>query len=182
MTKFQWTKKQVDEATRDHPPANPVFIEAFLREVQAAGEGMTRVQFFEIYRRCAPTRDENADYFDYEILSDHFTHMAGFHEAWKLVKTKPLPKITTAANASDVGLPLDFISLGGKPEWIQGEEFPICPKCDKDMVLLLQLKSLPYEITKLHRNLRCYTFGDAGNFYVFTCPKCGTFKTSSECY
>jgi rubredoxin len=182
MTKYQWTKKQIEEATKDHPPDTPKYMDAFLAAVKEAGQSLTRTKFFELFEACSPSDDDDVDYFDYDILSDRWVLVADFSEAWAIPEAEPLPHITTTARCGAFSLPDDFCSLGGTPEWIQNEKYPICPECDADMVLFLQLKSLPYEITRQAEALCAYTFGDAGNFYLFHCPRCGTHKTSWECY
>ena len=95
---------------------------------------------------------------------------------------EPFPRITTTAKFGKQSLPKDFCTLGGTPEWIQNEMYPICLECDADMVLFIQLKSLPYAITKKKEELGVYSFGDAGNFYLFCCPKCDTYNTSWQCH
>jgi hypothetical protein len=182
MTKYEWTKKQIAEATKDYPPGNLKYIDAFLAEVMKAGQSLTRTKFFEIYEACGPSDEDDADYFDYAILSDHWVLVADFGEAWNLPEAEPLPHITTTAKFGTFSLPVDFCSLGGTPDWVQNENYPICPECDADMLLFLQLKSLPHSITSQKEELSVYTFGDAGNFYLFHCPKCDTHKTSWECY
>ena len=182
MTKYEWTKKQIEEVTKDYPPDNPKYMDAFLAEVKKAGQALTRTKFFELFEACAPSDDDTTDYFDYAILSDRWALVADFSEAWELQDSEPLPRITTSAQFGALPLPADFCSIGGTPDWIQNEKYPACPQCDADMVLFLQLKSLPHEITKQHETLRAYTFGDAGNFYLFHCPKCDTHRTSWECY
>jgi hypothetical protein len=56
--------------------------------------------------------------------------------------------------------------LGGSPTWIQGEEPPDCPKCQKTMVFLLQLASNAH-----------ISFGDVGMLYVFACRDCQVSAT-----
>jgi len=51
--------------------------------------------------------------------------------------------------------------LGGSPAWIQMEETPDCPKCEKPMGFSLQLAS----------DSRI-TYGDMGMLYAFACPEC----------
>jgi hypothetical protein len=182
MTKYEWTKAQVETATAEFQPEDRTYIDAFLAEIAKAGEELTRTQFEEIFEAGSPPDEVDAGYFDYNILSDHFVLVADFSEAWDISESTPLPRVSTKANFGDVALPDDFCSLGGTPEWIQNEKYPICPKCDGDMVLFLQLKSIPYEITKNHEELEAYPFGDAGNFYLFHCTNCGTHQTSWECY
>lgn len=182
MSKYEWTKKEIDLAMNGDLPKNRKYIDAFLAAVKKAGPNLTRTKFFELYEACGPGDDQDVDYLDYPVFDDHWVLVADFSEAWDMPATPALPRITAKAAIRKIRLPDDFISLGGTPDWIQNERFPICPKCDCDMVLFLQLKSLPYEITKKDEALMAYTFGDAGNFYLFHCPKCGTHKTSWECY
>ncbi|MBN8422810.1 MAG: hypothetical protein J0L73_28135 [Verrucomicrobia bacterium] len=182
MTKYEWTKKQVEMATLEHPPKNRAYIDSFLSAVEKAGQSLTRTQFFELYKASVPGEDEDVDYFDYPVLDDHWVLVADFKEAWDIPAPPALPRITTQAAAGETSLPADFCTLGGTPDWIQNECFPICHKCDGDMVLFLQLKSLPYEITEKEKALEACTFGDDGHFYLFLCPTCGTHKTSLECH
>ena len=182
MTKYEWTKKQIYEATKDYPPENRRYLDAFLEEVKKAGESLTRTKYLELFEQGRPPLDADTDYFEYDVLDDRFALVANFSEAWQIPEVEPLPRITTTSKCGKVKLPDDFCTLGGTPDWIQNERFPICPQCDADMILFLQLKSLPYELTKKREDLAAFTFGDAGNFYLFQCPACDTYKTSSECY
>jgi hypothetical protein len=183
MTKYEWTKRHIDEAKKEYPPDNPKYMDDFLAAVKEAGQSLTRVKFFELFDSCAPPDDDDdIDYFDYDVLSDLWTLGANFGEAWTIPAPEPLPRITTTAKFHEQSLPDDFCSLGGTPEWIQEEKYPICPQCDNDMVLFLQLKSLPFELTRVTKALDAFTFGDAGNFYIFHCVKCATHKISCECY
>lgn len=182
MTKYEWTYQQIEMATKDYPPANRQFMDSFLDSVKKAGQSLTRTEFFKLYEACGPGENEDVDYFDYATLDDYWVYTADFSEAWDMPLTPPLPHIITTATAGETALPSDFCSLGGTPEWLQYEDFPICAECDCDMVLFLQLKSLPRSITKTQESLEVYAFGDAGNFYLFHCPKCRTHKTSWECH
>ena len=51
--------------------------------------------------------------------------------------------------------------VGGVPAWIQLEETPGCPKCERPMAFLLQLAS----------DSRI-SYGDVGMLYAFACPSC----------
>ena len=51
--------------------------------------------------------------------------------------------------------------VGGLPTWIQMEETPDCPKCEKPMAFVLQLAS----------DSRI-SYGDMGMLYAFACPEC----------
>ncbi|OGC50593.1 hypothetical protein A2716_05320 [candidate division WWE3 bacterium RIFCSPHIGHO2_01_FULL_40_23] len=73
--------------------------------------------------------------------------------------------------------------LGGHPEWIQGDETPICPTCKKEMSFIGQIDSLehqsknnPYSIDALSPDQE-YMFGDVGMIFVFLCFDC--LETSS---
>ena len=51
--------------------------------------------------------------------------------------------------------------LVGWPQWIQGAEYPVCPRCSRQMILVFQLDSndhLPF------------MFGDMGTGHVTQCP------------
>ena len=182
MSVYEWTKRQIEEAKDGFPPYESRYMDAFLAAIGEAGESITRSRFFEILDACRPGEDEDVDYPDYEVLEDHLLLGADFGEAWTIAEPEPLPVVTTSAKSDGVPLPDEFCRLGGTPDWIQDGRPPICKQCDADMVLLVQLKSLPYELTREHPELQAFTFGDAGNFYVFICPACGTHGTSWDCY
>jgi uncharacterized protein YwqG len=62
---------------------------------------------------------------------------------------------------ADSDYPLNGDKLGGWPDWLQGADYPYCPRCGVKMQLLFQLTSeghLPY------------LFGDSGTGYVTQCP------------
>jgi uncharacterized protein YwqG len=52
--------------------------------------------------------------------------------------------------------------LGGWPYWVQGVEYPSCPKCNKQMQLVFQIDS--------NDNL-VFMFGDAGCGHITQCPE-----------
>jgi hypothetical protein len=51
--------------------------------------------------------------------------------------------------------------LGGWPSWVQGPEYPTCPRCNTRMVYLLQLES---------NGLCRHQFGDLGAGHLCQCP------------
>jgi uncharacterized protein YwqG len=67
---------------------------------------------------------------------------------------RELAETISAAAAGD--------KLGGWPHWIQGVEYPSCPRCAARMALVFQLDS--------NDNLD-FMFGDAGVAHVTQCPQ-----------
>jgi uncharacterized protein YwqG len=61
--------------------------------------------------------------------------------------------------------------LGGEPNWIQNDEIPKCPKCNKHMTFICQIDSIGY--TGSAKTTGEYMFGDVGMFYNFFCFNCG---------
>ena len=62
----------------------------------------------------------------------------------------------------DAGLPRAGDKLGGWPAWVQGVEYPTCPRCGTQMQLVFQLDSechLPF------------MFGDMGIGHLTQCPQ-----------
>ena len=62
----------------------------------------------------------------------------------------------------EAGMPRPGDKLSGWPAWVQGVEYPDCPKCNKQMRLVLQLDSrgnLPFD------------FGDAGTGHITQCEE-----------
>lgn len=61
--------------------------------------------------------------------------------------------------------------LGGKPDWIQGDESPTCPTCFQEMTFYAQLDSIGDD---LH-------LGDCGLIYVFVCFNCSSVSSVFQC-
>jgi len=57
--------------------------------------------------------------------------------------------------------------LGGEPDFIQGEDWPICPDCGQKMTFYAQLDSINDE----------YQIADCGMIYVFACLDCNAVET-----
>jgi hypothetical protein len=118
------------------------------------------------------------------LFDTQLCYAADFSEAWDVTEAPILPEVKAEGGFrfESVKLPEDFIKLGGEPDWIQNERYLICEKCDRDMGLLFQVKSLPYEIREQRPELERYAFGDAGNMYVFQCPECGGLRSDEQCH
>jgi hypothetical protein len=52
--------------------------------------------------------------------------------------------------------------IGGKPDWLQGDETPECSQCFKKMTFYGQLDSLGDRVA----------LGDCGKIFVFVCTDC----------
>ena len=78
----------------------------------------------------------------------------------------PQPETDAARNAlgfkwagSEVGT---RHKLGGTPEWIQGDDSPLCPACQQPMTFYGQLDSIGDAVN----------LADCGMIYVFVCFDC----------
>src|SRR4051812_8084386 len=100
-----------------------------------------------------------------------------------MLKPKPLPelKVTLARvergqKAVPAREPFVRTKLGGKPDWIQGEETPECPDCSEPMIFVAQVDSIDGNAEANHLPLNTgktlFMFGDAGMIYVFYCYDC----------
>ena len=77
--------------------------------------------------------------------------------------------------------------LGGKPDWIQQEETPICQDCGTPMTFVSQIDSVehdwesnPHSVDALSDNQK-WMFGDVGMIYVFFCFDCNTTSSAFQC-
>ena len=77
--------------------------------------------------------------------------------------------------------------LGGKPDWIQGDDTPTCDSCGMAMTFVAQIDSIEHDND--HNPLRRdaladkdYMFGDVGMIYVFHCFDCGKSASADQCY
>lgn len=57
--------------------------------------------------------------------------------------------------------------LGGEPNFIQGEDWPVCPECGEHMTFYAQLDSINDE----------FVIADCGMIYVFVCFECVAVET-----
>ena len=89
-------------------------------------------------------------------------------------------------DCSDSEIPEDLLEqvsgmtkLGGVPSWIQNNETPSCPVCQRSMRFIAQIDaeldgSLPADSSSWSQ-YSSFEFGDAGLGYVFICPEdCST--------
>ena len=77
--------------------------------------------------------------------------------------------------------------FGGEPEWIQGDETPICPECETALVFVAQIDSVEHDApgNPLRRDAltdQDYMFGDVGMIYVFFCYDCCQPAAIHQCY
>ncbi|MCV3765578.1 hypothetical protein [Rhizobium sp. TRM95796] len=62
--------------------------------------------------------------------------------------------------------------LGGKPDFLQGEEYPACMECGRKMRFYAQLDSLNDE----------FIIADCGMIYVFMCFECVETQSIIQSY
>lgn len=80
---------------------------------------------------------------------------------WEEAESLGVEFVDDEADAlADTSMPADGEKLGGWPKWIQGIEYPNCPKCDEAMEFLFQIDS--------ERNIP-FLLGDAGIGHVTRC-------------
>jgi hypothetical protein len=71
--------------------------------------------------------------------------------------------------------------LGGKPDWLQGDETPICPECNEREIFICQIDSID-DVVRDDEEAQTYMFGDAGMIYVFFCFACGETHSVFQCH
>jgi hypothetical protein len=78
--------------------------------------------------------------------------------------------------------------FGGKPDWIQYDETPVCDQCGKKMLFVAQIDSLdhmgmnnPFRYDKPD-DARSWMFGDVGMIYLFFCFNCREAKCAFQDY
>lgn len=72
--------------------------------------------------------------------------------------------------------------LGGKPDWLQGDETPICPECNERETFICQIDSIDDVVREDEEGTPAYMFGDAGMIYVFFCFACGETHSVFQCH
>ena len=89
------------------------------------------------------------------------------------VKTGNLPEILLVPRGGSLSkYKAENSKIGGKPDWIQNNETPICKKCRVKMQFYGQLGSIGCSNRKFRDMDARLTFGDCGAFYVFACEEC----------
>lgn len=100
------------------------------------------------------------------------------------VQLKPITK-TKLKNTSAAPKNGERTKLGGKPDWIQGEETPICKQCEHPMTFVGQIDSIGAAQTPLGRSLskaESFLFADCGMIYVFWCRGCNRTGSVLQCH
>jgi hypothetical protein len=69
--------------------------------------------------------------------------------------------------------------LGGEPDWIQIDDTPGCPQCEKPMSFVAQIDSIDYTGWGVSGP---YMFSDVGMIYLFFCGECGEASTVLQFY
>jgi len=62
--------------------------------------------------------------------------------------------------------------LGGEPDFIQGDDYPICRDCRQRMTFYAQLDSINDQ----------FCLGDCGMIYIFVCFGCLESTSIIQCY
>ena len=77
--------------------------------------------------------------------------------------------------------------LGGKPDWEQYDETPMCPDCKEPMLFIAQIDSIEHDSKDNPHRIDClsgnqyYMFGDVGMIYVFFCFQCLESQAVIQC-
>ncbi|MFH0982854.1 MAG: hypothetical protein V2A79_15130 [Planctomycetota bacterium] len=77
--------------------------------------------------------------------------------------------------------------LGGKPDWIQVEDWPDCPSCRERTTFVAQLDSIEHDSDSNPHRIDClsgkqdFMFGDVGLIYVFLCFQCLETRSVVQC-
>jgi hypothetical protein len=150
------------------------FRKQLLDDLRKKAPAMTRERF-KPWLETWMEKMRDADVADLIYLDLHFQFTAKLDEVWPVRRCPAYAKIDAVASFQQQPLPASFLQLGGKPKWVQDEDIPICPGCDRDMQLVVQLTS-PYE-HPLAAKLQSFHFHDAGRLYLFGCQDCGNYAT-----
>lgn len=100
------------------------------------------------------------------------------------MKPEPVPSGQIAVDPYALGL---RSKLGGKPEWDQTDETPMCPHCGEEMTFVAQIDSIEHDSKDNPNRIDCcsdnqeYMFGDVGLIYVFFCFKCCETQSIFQC-
>jgi hypothetical protein len=77
--------------------------------------------------------------------------------------------------------------LGGKPDWVQGNETPECPECSAKMSFVAQIDSIehdwdtnPHAVDATSDDQK-WMFGDVGMLYLFFCFDCSAPQAVFQC-
>jgi len=102
-----------------------------------------------------------------------------------------LSRVSTGERAVPYNYPESIgigTKLGGKPDWIQRPEVPVCQTCKNEMVFIGQIDSVEHQNNLNHlardriADEQDYMFGDVGKIYVFFCYDCLHSQSVFQCY
>jgi hypothetical protein len=72
---------------------------------------------------------------------------------------------------------------GGKPAWLQDEEWPSCPLCQRNMQFILQLSSCSIDHSRdiEMRGKFLVSIEYYATLYFFACDPCGVTCSVTQC-
>ena len=100
------------------------------------------------------------------------------------MKFEQVPSGEKAVNPEALGL---RSKLGGKPDWDQANETPVCSCCHEEMAFVGQIDSFEHDSKENPNRVGClsdeqeYMFGDVGLIYVFFCFECCESQNLFQC-
>ena len=176
MKKLDWLALQLDQASQGEDNFWPEGRKRLTELFVSRGEELSRTEFWREFSSCF---EESIGAFGPSIHAltamDYFSACADFSLAWDTAPTVTFPQLSAEMLLRTISVYENFIQVGGKPEWIQNADTPMCPCCERDMALLIQLDSLPREVRKKNPEMNEIHFADSGRIYVFCCKADGEF-------
>ncbi len=151
-------------------------LEAFVDSIQDEG-GKLDVSG-EVYADLFDFQDELRKFIRETLSEDPCCFPQLSVQLKAIGKTKVKMPVKTAMSG-------ERTKLGGKPDWIQGEETPICKRCRQPMTFVGQIDSIGAAESPLGHSLNkagAFLFADCGMIFVFWCRGCNDTRSVLQCY
>jgi hypothetical protein len=119
------------------------------------------------------------DCLQWEIITFDFANKSNFREVHENeMRVFPEAEIDfiKATGKEEEEQKKALVKIGGMPNWIQDEEWPVCPNCKNKMLFVCQVNT----DESISNGKFSQAFGDSGTLYVFNC--CKYVSTVMQCY
>ena len=161
---------EVGLSRADTPPEHVGPIkEGIVEELRAMAPTLTRNQFMKWKRDLYYRLREVPEIPDVRFVDLEFSYQMKPEVIWPIQKCQEYPQLTVSAKVGDLKIPDGGLQIGGTPKWVQNDDTPICPQCDRDMALLAKFSG--FGETGGSIDLEVYNHGGAV-VYVFGCSDC----------
>src|SRR5437773_940334 len=176
----------------DHKEALSSLKEISLSILAGDRAGFDRVR--ELLEKIVERADQLDDGYAFAAAQDVTNELEGLARGALSERVPVFPEILVGLripaaergepSAASDATPGSRTKFGGKPQWIQSDETPICTRCQKAMSFVAQIDSIANADTEVGHFLnekKSFMFADVGMIYVFWCSGCAGTQAVFQC-